>query len=397
MGGAEYEGTAKKTILNSLPPDAVETQIKLAFLMGPFTRGGAETLALDVCRNAANAGLDMVLFHRKGGILLEDFQNSGVEIIKLSPKSPFDVGYLARLRRRVKDRNIDILHAHQAIDAVYGLLATAGMRTKVVLSFHGHGFKGGLLGNGFRKFAIRRSDLIVFVSQELAAHYRQQHGPIPNGTVLHNGIDFGKFGPPGPAPLRDELSLEAGCLLLGAVGNFTAVRDQMTTCRFLNLLQKEGVAFHFVFVGGAMGFAPELYQQCVDYCQAHGLADRVSFLGQRSDVPAILPQLDAFVYSTVHDTFGIAVVEAIAAGIPVFVNDWGVMQEVTDGGNWATLYRSKDENDLLQRFLNFCQNREDYSKKAHQNARAVRERYGIKHYLDRLKAIYRSLLIPQEP
>lgn len=366
--------------------------MKIAHLMGTLNRGGAETLVLDICRNAARAGLNLVLFHRKSGLLAENFLASGVEMIRLRPDSPPDLKYLARLRRIVVRKQIDVLHAHQVIDATYALLATAGLSTKVVLSLHGHGNRDGFLSGTMRRFAIRRSDRVLFVSQELATHYGRGHKPIKNGMVFHNGIDFSKFKTEEASYLRKDLRLKEGLMLLGTVGNFTSVRDQMTICRFLHLLKEKPVPFHFVFVGGASPAEPQLYKTCSDYCTEHGLTKYVSFLGSRSDVPAILPQLDAFVYSTVHDTFGIAVVEAIAAGIPVFVNDWKVMEEVTDDGNWAMLYRSKDEDDLLEKFMEFYRNREKYLKKAQQNASAVKERYGIVQYLDHLKGLYQTLL-----
>jgi glycosyltransferase involved in cell wall biosynthesis len=109
-------------------------------------------------------------------------------------------------------------------------------------------------------------------------------------------------------------------------------------------------------------------------------------------VPAILPQLDAFVYSTDHDTFGIAVIEAIASGIPVFVNDRKVMQEITKNGQFATLYKTKDEKDLLDRFLHFLADKERISGQARQHASQIREIYSIQNHLRRLDEVYRSLI-----
>ena len=73
------------------------------------------------------------------------------------------------------------------------------------------------------------------------------------------------------------------------------------------------------------------------YCEDNNL-DNVYFLGGRGDVPALLKVMDGFVYSSVHDTFGIAVVEAMAAGLPVVVNDYEVMKEVC--GNLVTYFKS---------------------------------------------------------
>ena len=102
--------------------------------------------------------------------------------------------------------------------------------------------------------------------------------------------------------------------------------------------------------------------------------------------------MDAFVYSTEHDTFGIAVVEAMAAGIPVFVNDWGVMREISEDGKYAKLYESKNEQDLLSKFLLFYNNKESYKTYAKDTVLRVRSLYSIEKHLDNLSCIYTKLL-----
>jgi glycosyltransferase involved in cell wall biosynthesis len=121
------------------------------------------------------------------------------------------------------------------------------------------------------------------------------------------------------------------------------------------------------------------------------LEQKVFFLGARNDVPEILTQLDSFIYSTEHDTFGIAVVEAIMAGVPVFVNDLEVMKEITANGEYATLYKTKDEKDLVREFMLFLQNREAYILKTKKSAQLVRNRYSIDMHIENLKNIYSSI------
>ena len=115
-------------------------------------------------------------------------------------------------------------------------------------------------------------------------------------------------------------------------------------------------------------------------------------MGARSDVPDILTQLDAFIYATDHDTFGIAVIEAMASSVPVFVNDWEVMLEITEGGNYAHLYNTKDPEDLLSKFLPFTANPDLYKQKAEEAARWVRETYSIERHLNQLKETYKRII-----
>jgi glycosyltransferase involved in cell wall biosynthesis len=101
--------------------------------------------------------------------------------------------------------------------------------------------------------------------------------------------------------------------------------------------------------------------------------------------------MDAFIYATDHGTFGIAVIEAIAAGLPTFVNDWEVMTEVTGNGKWASVYKSNDAEDFCAKFMDFVANIDQYKKQAIDNAKAVREEYSIEKHIDTLDKVYRSL------
>lgn len=114
-------------------------------------------------------------------------------------------------------------------------------------------------------------------------------------------------------------------------------------------------------------------------------------MGARSDVPELLANWDAFMYSTDHDTFGIAVVEAIASGLPTFVNDWEVMREITDYGKLAHLYKTKNPEDLLRVFNDFLQNRDAYAHEALKNADLIRRRFSIQQHLQALSGVYGAL------
>ena len=81
----------------------------------------------------------------------------------------------------------------------------------------------------------------------------------------------------------------------------------------------------------------------------------------------------------------------MAAGVPGFVNDNEVMAEVTHHGEWATLYKTHDTEDLWQRFNRFVHNREAYRQQACQTARQVRQHYSIEHHLQQLYEVYRAL------
>ncbi|MGN0187159.1 MAG: glycosyltransferase family 4 protein [Paludibacteraceae bacterium] len=210
--------------------------------------------------------------------------------------------------------------------------------------------------------------------------------------TIYNGVNFDKLKTPlQPVDFLGKKDCISPRLQLAMVGNFVRVRAQNFVCQFLHLLHQQGVVFDFYFVGSRANKESWRYDDCVAFCQEHHLMDCVHFVGSRNDVPHILRQIDAFVYATDHDTFGIAVVEAIAAGIPVFVNDWGVMREITHNGEWATLYRTNDIQDLLRQFICFIDHRETFRQHAVANAEYVQHEYSIEQHLSSLKRLYHTL------
>jgi|GEM_PF-243873 len=396
--------------------------MRIAYLFGSLNRGGMETLLLDVFLNAKKNQLDAIGICRKTGVLESEFVGSGLVMIKL-PVQWNIISYLFRLRSQLLKSNVEVVHAQQPIDALYALLACFGTRLKVYLTFHGYDFAENKSGINIIRFIIKRTNLNIFVSETQRSYFQDKYHLNPEKQqVVYNGISFDKLVnfstnkkvfyhqilcdqkmnesvssidqaiDDKSVNIHEELNIPFKTHLFGTVGNFTDVRDQLTICRFLLLLNKQNVDFHFVFIGKRIESSAWIYDDCVNYCKTNGLSKKVSFLGVRHDVPMILNEMDAFIYSTDHDTFGIALVEAMAVGIPVFVNDWTVMSEITENGKYATLYKSKDENDLLREFMLFLQNKPLYQAKAIDAAKFVRERYSIEKHIEALKAVYNELI-----
>jgi len=365
---------------------------KIAFLLGSLNRGGTETLLLDIAKNAKVNALNAIIFYRKTGALENEFIDSGIAIRKIENKKNI-FGYIKLLRKSFVENKIEIAHAQQILDALYAWLASIFIPTKVVLSMHGYDFGGGEKSKILHHIALRVGVANFYVSEHQKAYYTKKYKLDTNKQkVVYNGIDFKKLSNRNTSNnIRTELSISQEILLLGMVGNFVKVRDPLTVCKALVLLKNQGIAFQFVFVGKASDLHPHIYEDCKNIILENDLSHQVHFLGSRNDVPSILQQLDAFVYSTDHDTFGIAVVEAMAAGIPVIVNNWPVMKEISQNGKYASIYETKNENDLLREILQFIDNRIAYKQKAAEAAKYAKSTFSIEKHIENLNALYAKI------
>ncbi len=343
-------------------------------------------LTLDILRKKSYAPFEMILVYRNDGELTEEFKSTGVPMFRVKPKR-IKLGYLVKIRRLLKKEKIDVLHAQTTTNGVIGVLCTLFTNVKVVASFHG-------LLNSFLKLVSRHviiwgADETIYVSDYVRDWYI--HHTLfcrkDKCNVVYNGICDEKFDHGYPMP--KALIGQDNNLRLGCVGNFVAERTQIIICKSLKLLNEQDVKrFEFYFIGKRVHGEEGCYDECVRYCEENHLSHRVHFLGSRGDVIAILQHLDGFVYSTNLDTFGIAVVEAMMAGIPVIVNDWEVMKEVTQRGKYAVLFDTGNEEDCSLKIRSLIDDIDYYQAKARSQAEEVRKLYSIENHILGLKAVY---------
>jgi len=354
--------------------------MRVLYVLGSLNIGGAEKLVYEVLKNSKGGNVQFSLLHRKKGSLLSDFENLNLPIYFLNLRNLFK--FIFKFRSIIKNNKISIVHTHQVIDTFFTFLFLIGIPTKIVFTIHSHGVNDGYIQRVLRKYILNKIDVCIYVSISLRNFYANNFNiSKKRHEVVYNGLSFSDFKP----------ILNSKCLEIGMVGNFTSVRDQMTICKFLDLLDKEGINFKFYFVGAKSDSEYWLYDNCFLFCDHLIKKDKVFFMGSRNDVPLILSKLDCFIYSSQRDTFGMAVVEAMAMGIPTFVNDSEVMCEITNNGKWATIYKSKDEYDLLNKFNYFLKNVDAFKSAAQENAFKVKNTYSIDKHTSILNDIYNSL------
>ena len=198
-------------------------------LLDSLNRGGAETLVLDVCRNAERCGLNLTFVASGGGDLEKDFENSGVEYIRLQRRLPVDLNLVRHLRKIIKEKQIEIVHGHQPVEALHLYLATAGLKNvKCVLSHHGGGLfaekpKNRLLA----KYLSPLMDANISCSRGLMPWLREEIGinTDKNFHIIYNGVDESRLRASGNS-IKTEFGIETEDLLLGMIANFRADSDQ---------------------------------------------------------------------------------------------------------------------------------------------------------------------------
>jgi len=218
-----------------------------------------------------------------------------------------------------------VLHARNTgcwNDALVAKMLTPGAR--LVLGFHGLE-SASCLGCGQRrsaKWGMHWGARFTSVSE--AGHRQLQteaHIPAERIDVLENGVRLERFldvGVEARRRVRELLSLPDSAFVVGTVGSLTAVKNQTLLISAVAQLTKARVDVRLLIVGDGP-LRERLAQQALEV----GIAERVCFTGWREDVPTLLSAMDAYVCSSASEGMSNAVLEAMAAGLPIVTTDVG--------------------------------------------------------------------------
>lgn len=177
-----------------------------------------------------------------------------------------------------------------------------------------------------------------------AAHERMGYRP-KRWITIHNGFDIETFkpDPDAGARLRAELGIPEGALVIGHVGRFDPMKDHATFFRAAYLFLKERPEAHFVLAGrGVTSDNGALVSLMPDASQMRNF----HLLGERDDIPRILPGLDIAVSSSVSEGFPNAIGEAMACGVPCVATDAGDTGLLL--GNTGTLVKKSSPGELCR-------------------------------------------------
>lgn len=243
-------------------------------------------------------------------------------------RSPFSLKSISaykETKKLIRDGDFDIIHCHTPIVSVFARLATQKLRrekgTKVIYTAHGFHFYNGapkknwILYFGIEKILARMTDVLITINNEdydraLKYFHAKQIVRI-NGV----GVDIDRiFAYKGD---RQYIRREIGALdddtVIVSVGELNNNKNHIKVIEALSKCKNKKL--HYVICG--IGYARD---KLLSAAKELGVLDRIHLLGYRNDIVAILKSSDIFVFPSIREGLSVALMEAMAAGMPVIVS-----------------------------------------------------------------------------
>ena len=261
--------------------------------------------------------------------LFERYQELGLSAHKIRMSGRFDFRGISRLRALMQHEKIDVLHTHGYKSDILGLLATRMTDVKVLATPHGFENVNDLKLQAFIRLgnqALKRVDRVAPLSEELARDMARIGVPAHKTTMIWNGVDLQEVDQELEHPLRPVLR-SGEEKRIGYVGQLSHRKNLGDLIDVFDLLCSAHEGVRLLLIGDGP-------KKSVLQAKARLLkcADRIEFLGYRSDRLRIIKELDLFCMTSSLEGIPRCLMEAMAMGVPVVAYEIpGVDRLILDG------------------------------------------------------------------
>jgi glycosyltransferase involved in cell wall biosynthesis len=337
------------------------------------TFGGSGVLATELGKALADKGYGVHFITYQQPVRLTGFSANifyhevRVPSYPLFDFPPYETALASTLVDVVKNNNVDLLHVHYAIPHASAafmakqILAEENIHVPFITTLHGTDIT--LVGRDKTyepvvSFSINKSDAITAVSDNLRKETLENFNIQKEISVIHNFVDINRFSVKPMDAFKKAIAPHGEKVILHA-SNFRKVKRIADVIYTFNKIKKE-IPSKLLLVGDG----PERHM-AEELCRELGIFEETRFVGKQQDMEDIYAIADLFLLPSEYESFGLAALEAMAAGTPVVATNAGGIPEIIAHGKNGFLSEVGDvesmssnaimllgNNDLLQSFSN---------------------------------------------
>jgi glycosyltransferase involved in cell wall biosynthesis len=365
--------------------------IRVLWLTKGLGPGGAERLLVTTARrrNRQRLAVRVVYLLPFKSALVGELEAEGVRVACLGFPNALDARWLVALRRSLVDDPVDVVHAHNPVMAVGARVVARSLprrlRPRLVVTDHN-------VWHGYMPVSRWADGLTSGLDDARLTVSRAVRDSLPRAIqrrseVVLQGIEVEQVRAQRAerAAVRAELGLEADALVVGTVANLRAQKAYPDLLEAAAVVGARLPDVRFVAVGqGPLeGEIRALHARM-------GLGDRLLLLGHRPDAVRVMAACDVFVLASLYEGLGVAVMEALALGLPVVATAVGGVPEVVQHGREGLLVPPGQPRELAAALVSLLTDAERRGRMAE----AAAQRGGalsIDTAVQRTETVYRQL------
>ena len=376
------------------PSPAPAERARVLWLIRGLGPGGAERLLVAAARAADREHFDVSVAYLmpEKDALVPELREAGVEVMCLQARRPPDLRWAWRLRRRLRDHPVDIVHAHSPLAAAVSRVVarTLPRRLRPVCVSTEHNLWAAYatptrLANALTLPLARHH---FAVSEEVRAAIPRPWRKRTETLVLGIDLDHTRRSAGHRTATRADLGLADDDVMALTVANYREKKDYPNLLNAARLVAHSPTRLRWFVVGQG-----PLQDRVHELHRRLELDETVTLLGYRSDVPRLTGAADLLVIGSRHEGLPVTVMEAFALGVPVVATGVGGLPGVVKEGVNGLLV-SPGRPDLLAAAVERVAGDAGLRRTLSQGALRSAEQFDIARAQRRVEDVYRSLLPP---
>jgi glycosyltransferase involved in cell wall biosynthesis len=203
--------------------------------------------------------------------------------------------------------------------------------------------------------ATERVDASIAVSDAILQNMFEYKFKSKLMELIYDGVDPALFeGPFNPIEIKKELKIPIDSKVIGIIGNVRYWKGQKYFIEAFKLLAQKYQDLYGLIIGGWSELDHDYLGVLKNAIIEAGLENRILFLGYRKDTPALLSILDVFVHASIQpEPFGMVLLEAMAARIPIIATRFGGPIEILDAGECGALVPPEDGSAIAEECIKY--------------------------------------------
>ncbi|MEX0729905.1 MAG: glycosyltransferase [Aquisalimonadaceae bacterium] len=315
--------------------EPVMSKPRMMAVLYSFDTGGSERMAVAVIRHLQAEGyhVDVCATHSAGGPIAGLLEAGGLRCFGVDVETLSRLGRRRALYRLFRERRVEVLYVQHLpmMMLCYWPARLAGVRRIVVTEHTDEQLRTRPLFRWLARRHVPRVDAVTVIHSGLRESLAAWLGMQPRRiAVVPNGVDTAQFRPHRRDPrLRAEMGAGSGMALVGCVARLHTDKDHRTLLTAMAHARERQPDADFRLV--LIGDGPER-AALESLARRLRLTSGVTFLGDRSDVDRLMPQLDLLVLSSRTEGLPLVLLEAMACGVPCVATAVGGIPELLRNG-----------------------------------------------------------------
>ena len=376
-------------------------KVRVAMVVNNLDVGGLEKVVVSLLNHLDRERFEPYLICLDGPGKMADHIDLPAEnrlVLKKNPErrlpvigAHVDPSLFAAIRKFVKSKHIDVMHAHNLAPLLYAGVSTRLLpmwnRPAIVYSEHNQIYSASRKTKQRMRLYLKLADRIVTVSRDLQRTLINEAVAQPDKVnVLYNGIDGKRFVFQDQYRIRRELGIPDTDFVFGTA----VVLSEQKGIGFLleaaqQLLKRTG-GIRFVIAGDG----PKRVE-LESKAREMGLGTAVLFLGYRQDVPELISSFDAYVLPSLWEGLPLALIEALAIGKPIVCTSVGGNPEIVEDGLNGFVVPPRDSTALAQGLLRLFQDRAFVQAVRERNVSKFRQMFSLESMLGAHEQMFEKL------